>query len=61
MKREGPWPAFDLVMGVLWTVVVIVRVWERAGLAVILLCGILALFFYIKAAVQAFKNRRTRK
>ena len=43
MKREGPWPAFDLVMGVLWTVVVIVRVWERAGLAVILLNGILAL------------------
>lgn len=48
-------------MGVLWTVVVIVRVWERAGLAVILLCGILALFFYIRAAVQAFKNRWTRK
>ena len=61
MKREGPWPAFDLVMGVLWTVVVIVRVWERAGLAVILLNGILALFFYIRAAVQAFKTRRTRK
>ena len=61
MKREGPWPAFDLVMGVLWTVVVIVRVWERAGLAVILLYGILALFFYIRAAVQAFKNRRIRK
>lgn len=61
MKREGPCPAFDLVMGVLWTVVVIVRVWERAGLAVILLYGILALFFYIRAAVQAFKNRRTRK
>ena len=61
MKREGPWPAFDLVMGVLWTVLVMVRVWERAGLAVILLNGILALFFYIRAAVQAFKNRRTRK
>ena len=61
MKRADPWPAFDLVMGVLWTVVVIVRVWERAGLAVILLYGILALFFYIRAAVQAFKNRRTRK
>ena len=61
MEREDPWPAFDLVMGVLWTVVVIVRVWERAGLAVILLNGILALFFYIRAAVQAFKNRWTRK
>ena len=54
MKREGPWPAFDLVMGVLWTVVVIVRVWERAGLAVILLNGILALFFYIRARRAGF-------
>ena len=61
MKREGPWPAFDLVMGVLWTVVVIVRVWERAGLAVILLGGILALFFYTRAAVQALKTGGTRK
>ena len=60
MKREGPWPAFDLVMGVLWTVVVIVRVWERAGLAVILLRNTGPVFLY-RAAVQAFKNRRTRK